>query len=228
MKTLQDWFLTAPLGKYILHKERDFYTNNVKNIFGKYSLQIGMDKTNLLLGNKIVNHYNIPRDINALAQFLPIASDSIDLIILSHYLEEHNDYEQIINECNRILAPNGKLIISCLNRYSLINLYKTRAKLDKYYFRSVSEIEKVLRNNSLNICGGKFFSYMPPIKSNIRLRKFEIFNKIGDRWFPTFANSFTIIAKKTVISHTLRLSTPIFKSSSTSTATALKTTCNKN
>lgn len=227
MKTLQDWFLTSPLGKYILHKERDFYANNVKNIFGKYSLQIGMDKTNLLLGNKIINHYNVPRDVMALAQFLPFACDSIDLIILSHCLEEHNDYTQIINECSRILAPNGKLIISCLNKHSLINLYKKNAKLDKYYFRTVSEIEQSLKLNSLQICGGKFFSYTPPVKSNIKLRKLKFFNKIGDRWFPTFANSFTIIANKKVVNHTLRLSSPIFKSSS-NTSPAMNTTCNKN
>lgn len=227
MNTLQDWFLTSPLGKYILRKERDFYTNNVKNIFGKYSLQIGMDKANLLLGNKIVNHYNIPHDINALAQFLPIASDSVDLIVLSHYLEQHNDYEQIIKECTRVLAPNGKLIISCLNRHSLINLYRKSAKLDKYYFRTVTEIEQTLRKNTLNICGGKFFSYTPPIKSNMKLRKFEIFNKVGDRWFPTFANSFTIIADKKVINHNIRLSNPIFKSTSNTTP-AINTTCNKN
>ncbi|MDD3266539.1 MAG: class I SAM-dependent methyltransferase [Burkholderiales bacterium] len=228
MKTLQDWFLTSPVGKYILRKERDFYTNNVKNIFGKFSLQIGMDKTNLLLGNKIVNHYNVTRDINALAQFLPIANDSIDLIVLSHYLEEHNDYKQIIKECNRILAPNGKLIISCLNRHSLIYFFRNKAKLDKYYFRTVTEIEQAMRNNKLNICGGKFFSYTPPIRSNIKLRRLEIFNKMGDRWFPTFANSFTIIADKKIINHTLRMSNPIFKQSSTNTNPIMNTTCNKN
>lgn len=211
MQTLQEWLLTSPLGKYILKQERNFYTNNVKNMFGKYSLQIGMDKINLLLGNKIVNHYNIPSDIIAKAQFLPIASDSIDLIVLSHYLEIYNDYEQIIGECERILSPNGKIIISCLNKSSFIGLFQKRAQLSQYHFLTVEKLESSLKKSGLNTVGGKFFSYTPPTKSNITLRRLEIFNKIGDRWFPTLANSFTLIASKNVITPNTQSTKAVFQ-----------------
>ncbi len=196
---IDNWLLYSVLGREILSKERQFYSNNIDKLFGIYSLQIGLPEINVFQGNKIVNHYHIGVDIFCSGRYLPFTDNSIDLIIMPHYLEQHNDYKYVLNEVTRILTPNGVLIISCFNSQSLLNLRrKSQRRLDKVNFINLSELKSNLINNKLSIIGGKFFSYCPPFHKASRLKKYNFLNKIGDRWLPTFANSYALICRKNV------------------------------
>lgn len=199
-KIIEHWLLHKPIGREILKKERIFYLSNVKDAFGKYSLQIGLDKINLLQGNKIVNYYKINDHIINNLDFMPFASDSIDLIVCSHVLEFYPDYNVILQELYRILSPNGKIILTCFNSNSWISLFKKRIPAFKYInLINLDAIKKSLFDLNFQIEGGKFFCYCPPFRSQAKLTKYNWLNKVGDRWFPTFSNSFALILNKRVI-----------------------------
>ena len=201
---LQHWLLHTPLGRDILRTERIFFHQNVGTLFGNYSLQIGLNQINFLHGNKIPNHYTLDVDLISDLRFLPIASNSIDLIVCPHVLEFTNNYHYILQEFSRILTPQGKLIITCFNRYSWFGLLKGRIPLiKKANLISLDKLSSQLQTLNLRIEGGKFFSYCPPFAKAKTLKKYNWLNKIGDRWLPTFANCFTIIASKEVITPTL-------------------------
>lgn len=207
MKTansIDNWLHYSALGREILSKERLFYSNNIEKIFGIYSLQIGLPEINVFQGNKIVNHYHIGVDILCSGNYLPFADNSIDLIIMPHYLELHNDYAFILEEVSRILAPNGIIIISCFNSQSLLNFCKkSQVRLNQLNFINLNELKNDLIENKLSIIGGKFFSYCPPFRKASRLKKYSFLNKIGDRWLPTFANSYALICRKNTANLTL-------------------------
>ena len=56
---------------------------------------------------------------------LPVASDSADMVILPHLLEFDSNYLQILRETERVLKPEGKLIVLGFNPWSLFSLYQT-------------------------------------------------------------------------------------------------------
>lgn len=203
-RELQDWLHLTPLGREILRKERKYFVDSAKYIFGNYSLQIGLEQTNLLQGNKIINHYTICQDAISDVCFLPFADDSLDLIVCPHVLEFYpNNYPHIIAELQRVLKPDGQLIISCFNRSSWLNLFKRRFTLFKNIpLLRIDEIKNQLQKCDLTIEGGKFFSYIPPFASARKIHNWRWLNKVGDRWFPTLANSFCLIARKNVAAPT--------------------------
>ncbi len=201
---LQHWLLYTPIGKDILRKERIFLRQNVEHIFGNYSLQIGLSQINLLHGNKIPNHYTINVDLKTDLRFMPFADNSIDLIVCPHVLEFTDNYHHALQEFSRILSPHGRLIITCFNRNSWFGLFKQKIPLlRKANLISLDKIKAQLQMLNFQLEGGKFFSYCPPFSKATTLAKYRWLNKVGDRWFPTFANSFAIIVSKEIITPTI-------------------------
>lgn len=197
---LQQWLLHTPSGRETLRKERLFFMQNVNKIFGRNSLQIGLSDINLLHGNKIINHFTINVDLQADLRFLPLASDSINLIICPHVLEFTNNYHHVLQEFYRILAPGGRIILTCFNRHSWFGLLQWWIPLlHEARLISLSNLKSQLQTLNFSLEGGKFFNYCPPFNDARRLRKYRWLNHIGDRWFPTLANSFALIAKKEIV-----------------------------
>lgn len=204
LNNLQQWLLESPLGRHVLATEEVFYHNNVQNIFGYYAVQIGMPQINFLSRNKIPSRFYIDSDIKCDIRFLPFASSSIDLIICPHTLELTENYHHFLQECYRILIPRGKIIISNFNHKSLFGLFgKYNPVLKQTNYISVSKLQQQLNTLNFNICGGRFFDYRPPINNSKYLSHCAFLDKIGDRWFPTFANSYAIIASKELVTPTI-------------------------
>ncbi|MEN9946118.1 MAG: hypothetical protein RLZZ293_504 [Pseudomonadota bacterium] len=201
---LQDWLLSDPLGREILAKQRLFLATQVTDYYGNYSLQIGLSQINLLQGNKIKHHFTLGSDLLANLAHLPIQSSSVDLIICPYALEFYQNYDLILAELYRILAPNGKLIFLCFNRYSWLGLKQIRlTNFKDLYLIDLVKFKQQLAKLNLTINAGKFFNYCPPCKTTAQLRRWSWLNKVGDRWIPTWANSFILIVSKQLPSQDL-------------------------
>ena len=203
LEKLQQWLLYTPVGRHVLRNERIFYHNSVHNIFGYYSLQIGLREINFLQGNKIPNHYVLDHDIKCDLHFLPFASNSIDLIVCPHSLELSRNYHHILSECQRVLIPNGKLIITSFNRNCIFKYFgKKQAMTNGIDLISLDVLTTQLRELNFSIDGGKFFGYRPPINNAKALSRLAWLDKVGNRWFPTYANNYGLIARKDVVTPT--------------------------
>ena len=119
---LQKWLLVTPYGQYILHHEEVFYHNILKHVFGYYALQLNLPQINFLAKNKIPNQYTINKDIKSNNYFLPFNNNSLDLIICPHILELTPNYYYLLQECYRVLIPNGKIVFTCFNDQSLFKI----------------------------------------------------------------------------------------------------------
>ena len=63
-------------------------------------------------------------DIIADVDDLPFLEHSIDVCLLSHALEFSLDPHHVVREANRVLIPNGYLVITGFNPFSLAGLNK--------------------------------------------------------------------------------------------------------
>ncbi len=129
-KPLQDWYSTS-LGQSILDEMNVLLNRMLPDIFGYQGIQIGQisQKIKLLesagLHKKLVlgsvtNSQGI--DIGAHAHHLPIASDTMNLVVLPHTLDFCSDPHQVLREVDRILTNDGHLLIIGFNPHSIWGL----------------------------------------------------------------------------------------------------------
>ena len=123
--TLAEWFAT-PLGAYLLAKERAYLDDVTPDVFGFHALQLGLPQFDLLRENRITHRMRIDvgdgASVRARAHELPIATQSIDLALLPHLLEFAEEPHALLREIDRVMMPEGRIIILGFNPWSLWGL----------------------------------------------------------------------------------------------------------
>lgn len=207
-------WLATPLGRYLLEKEQDYFDRTVADIFGYNALQIGLPAVDLLRGSRIpfrlhVNH-SVHAGLRADFRDLPIAGNSIDLVLLPHVLEFSENPHQILREVGRVLMPEGHVVIACFNPWSLWGVRRLFGKKKEYpwsgHFINLPRIKDWLTLLGLEITGGQMCCYSPPCTAEPWLKRFAFMDAAGDRWWPIAGGIFFLQAVKRV--HGLRLIMP--------------------
>jgi SAM-dependent methyltransferase len=123
------WYET-PRGKLQKQLEIDYLQRSITVSCKQVILQIGglgweneFIDTELYSSYTIIDAkalgYNSTRKIRAKSHHLPLQSDSVDMIILPHLLEFDISRFQTIREIERILKPEGLLVILNFNPWSI-------------------------------------------------------------------------------------------------------------
>ncbi len=135
--TITQW-LQSPRGSALLNAEKHVLSDSLEDCFGWQTLQIGAwgdGRSSTLLANgrtrsqAVVAGARATGDILARLTQLPIASDSIDAVILPHTLEFELDPYALLREAERILAGDGKLLILGFAPWSPWGLRATATRL---------------------------------------------------------------------------------------------------
>lgn len=214
-----DW-LATPQGQYILHWELDKYDRLVTDIFGFNALQIGLTQHDFLRSNRMSLHLRCDEtfstrdgeagvracsgDILANPHDLPFESSSMDLVVLPHLLEFHSSPHAILREIERILVPEGSLIISGFNPFSLWGMRRrmTRSAVATPPWRgqylSVLRLKDWFALLNLEPQSGCFGCYAPPFSQENRLHRWRFMELAGDRWWPYGGGVYIIQAIKRV------------------------------
>ncbi|MDO6427790.1 methyltransferase domain-containing protein [Thalassotalea sp. 1_MG-2023] len=96
--------------------------------FGYHLLKIGALSHHINTSASTIQHqvtiseHKPHADINAEIEDLPLLEHSVDVCLLSHVLEFTLDPHHVIREANRVLIPNGYLVITGYNAFSLAGL----------------------------------------------------------------------------------------------------------
>ena len=115
---LAEWFDT-PRGRYVLAWERGQYDNAVDDMFGFHAVQVGLPQIDFLSENRIPLRFHAGMEegcvLRAEPTHLPLATHSMDLVALPHVLEFSAHPHQILREAERVLRPEGQIVISGFN-----------------------------------------------------------------------------------------------------------------
>ena len=120
-----NWFET-PLGKRVMREESHVARAALEDVFGFDLLQIGhWGGERFLLGSARTQHVTVVADtvvdgvsLRGQLDALPFASDSIDAVLLPHTLELVDDPYAVLREAERVLRPEGTLLICGFNPWS--------------------------------------------------------------------------------------------------------------
>jgi len=128
---------------------------------------------------------------------LPFADYSIDRVLLVHGLETSDEVRAMLKEVWRVLAGGGRLLIVAPNRRGIW------ARLDRTPFGSgrpytQSQLSQLLRDEQFTPVGSDAALFVPPSTGRMVRRSAAAWERIGRRWFPTFAGVLLVEATKQI------------------------------
>lgn len=100
----------------------------LRNRYARHCLQIGGTQygVDLLTGRALLHRIHVSGDgadgLRARPCALPLASGSVDLVVLCHALEFHDDPHALLREIDRVLTLDGRIIVIAFNPWSLLGL----------------------------------------------------------------------------------------------------------
>ncbi|WP_311197136.1 class I SAM-dependent methyltransferase [Sheuella amnicola] len=225
---LADWF-RSDSGKYMLEWEKSKFDAVVADVFGFNALQVGACGQDFLENNRISfklyafssKNTSFPPGgegvlVLSESELLPFASQSIDLLLLPHGLESSMNPHQVLREAERVLVPEGRVVISGFNPWSLWGL-RNRLPFAKPWLPekhaklvSLPRLKDWLKLLSFDIDRGHFGCYVPAFATKKWIDRFSFMEHAGDRWWPVCGGVYVVSAIKRVSG--LRLLMPDWKS----------------
>lgn len=214
MPGLSNWFDT-PLGAYLLRRELAYFDGEVADVFGFNALQFGLPQHDFLRMSRIPTRATIGAEgpVRLRADFceLPVATGEIDLVALPHTLEFSHNPHQLLREVQRVLRPEGRLVLSGFNPWSLWGAARhVRARSGEYpwcgQFIGLPRIKDWLALLGFDVAAGRMTAYAPPCHREQWLHRLRFMEYAGDRWWPFAGGVYFLHAVKRVSG--VRLITP--------------------
>jgi len=136
---------------------------------------------------------------------LPVASSSIDLLVLPFVLEFSADPHAVLREAHRVLRNEGRLVIAGLNPWSLWGLQEfalspvlgSSLPVEPRMI-ALGRLRDWLRLLEFDIDRGRFGCYKPLCTTQVWLDRWSWIEEAGDRWWPICGAAYLIGAVKRV------------------------------
>jgi len=223
-----------------VHWEQLHIDEAVADVFGYHALQLGLPELHALRANRMPHRWVVsdsmqplqplavppPRDVESLSlpfdadaalhcdfDALPFPNQSLDLVVLPHALELSRDPHLTLREVERVLVPEGRVMILGFNPASMwglrqrlgraraavglggrSSLFLPRAGEFLGYWR----LRDWLRLLSFEVEGGRFGCFRPPYASARWLERSAWIEAVGERWWPVFGAVYFLVAVKRV------------------------------
>lgn len=213
-RSIDDWFATD-LGRRLLNAEMAVLHEILPHLFGYHLVQIGGIKTECLLVSsrimhrcllhttKVTQSFNTHSQVCANLEALPFISDCIDVVVLPHVLEFSPSPYAILQEVERILIPEGHLVIIGFNLLSFWGGWRFLT-LKRHslpwcgHFLSLLRLREWLGLLGFSLASHKTFFFLPPINHENVLKYTVSLEKIGSRLAWHFGAVYVVVAKKRV------------------------------
>lgn len=200
------WFET-PLGQHLLFREQRYFDNAVSDVFGFNAIQVGLPQIDFLRNSRIPMRAtcagDAPAQVRADPMFLPFESQSLDLLLLPHVLEFSANPHQVLREAERVLRPEGRLVLAGFNPRSLWGLARALRGSERGYpwngnFLNISRVKDWMALLGLEVAAGSMCCYRPPINRENWLRRLRFMEPAGDRWWAMGGGVYFLQAVKRV------------------------------
>ncbi|MBC7685091.1 MAG: class I SAM-dependent methyltransferase [Bdellovibrionales bacterium] len=217
-----DSWLQTPAGAYVRAWEQACLDELVADIFGFNAVQVGLPQIDALAANRMPNKWQAATRTSSLEQLelavagkqiavaldfaeLPFASQSLDLVVLPHVLEFAAEPHQVLREVERVLIPEGQVIICGFNPASLWGVRQGVGKLTRSHylpvageFISMPRMKDWLKLLNLGVSRSHFGCYSPACRTAHWINRFAFMEQAGQRWWPYLGAVYMVHAIKRV------------------------------
>jgi SAM-dependent methyltransferase len=229
--SLHQW-LASPLGQYVLSWEQAQMDAQVSDIFGYHAIQLGWPELNALFHNRMPHQWLAQLDQTQGARraalvldsvALPFADASLDLVVLAHTLELSSDPHATLREVERVLVPEGRVVICGFNPASLLGLRRQIAQglPRRDQMIGLWRLRDWLRLLSFETVEQSTGCYRPALRTSRWLERMRWMDSLGSRWWSFLGGVYCVVAIKRV--RGVRMMGPAWKRPAKVNATAMPT-----
>ena len=236
---LAQW-LQSPPGRYLLAWEQRELDRTVTDIFGFHALQLGLVELEALRANRMPHRWVASESLREPAaragllppvdealstllpmiegaslhcdfEALPFPNQCLDLVVLPHALELARDPHDTLREVERVLRPEGRVVIVGFNPASLWGLRQSAGHLRQrlggtapLYLPSADDfigygrVRDWLRLLGFEVERGRFGCWRPPLRSESGLARLAWMEDAGARAWPVLGAVYLVEAVKRV------------------------------
>lgn len=209
--TLPAWLRTG-LGESLVRAEHESVRSMLSGLFGPVAVQIGDAGLGSLVEvseaafcyTGAIEEHTVGRaggstSLYCIPEQLPFEARSVGLLVLPHVLEFSDHPHQILREAQRVLVPEGHLVVLGFNPVSawgVVRLFRGNRMPWNGRFTSLNRVKDWLKLLNFELIAGRMIYYKPPLQSD-RLRHWLGFlERAGDRWWPLGAAVYAVTARK--------------------------------
>lgn len=206
MPGLAEW-LASPQGRYVSDWEQAHFDLLVADLFGYNAVQLGFPELDLLRNNRMPFRLRCGAEgavaVRSLDATLPFASASLDLVLLPHGLEFASHPHQVLREVERVLMPEGNVIVSGFNPFSLWGGRRLAARKGGPFpwqgqYLSVPRLKDWFALLGFETQAAVFGCYAPPAGQQRWLERWRFMDLAGGRWWPFLGGIYILQAVKRV------------------------------
>ena len=213
---LRRWY-HEPLGSQVLREELELMGQLLPRLFGYHLLQLGDEPgVGLLAGSRITHRMvmvnGFPEEQARTHQLeylcgnaaqLPLASNSLDVVLLPHRLEFEHSPHQVLREVERVLIPEGHLVLFCFNPWSLFGLrrllqgWRNEAPWSGHFYTSL-RLKDWLSLLGFDTVLLRYYFHRPPLHHQLTMSRLMAMEGMGQRLWPLLGGSYMLVARKRV------------------------------
>jgi SAM-dependent methyltransferase len=209
---LDQWY-GSPLGQELAAQEGACLERMLRDIFGYYLLQVGASAafSETIAASRVRQRILLPPQpapealglqLVSSPDRLPVANDSVDAVFLPHTLEFADDARQVLREAERVLIPEGRVIVFGFNALSLWGTWSlARGRQGRVPWRG-DFLTPFRINDWLSLLGfdvemQEMMMFRPPWRRAL-LQQLSFLDSMGRRFWPLLGGVYAIRAVKRV------------------------------
>ncbi len=213
-RQLRHWY-NSSLGEAVAEVELEQLQQLLPNLFGYHLLQLGMPMAQEMYSASRINHRMILDDVPPLLPItleervrflgqsdrLPFAAASLDVLLLPHTMEYADNPHEVLREVERVLIPEGHVVIIGFNPWSLFGLvrlitgWRGTAPWCGHFF-SAMRVRDWLTLLGFDTVRVQKYYFQPPLQNRRLLRSLARLEQLLRRWWPLPGGGYVLVAKK--------------------------------
>lgn len=212
---LARWF-ASPLGRQLEAAESALLAEHLPGLFGYHIVQLGQPGSGDFLASSRIKHRMVTGEaasrtvlplgyeyLRTRASRLPLASDSTDVVVLPHLLEFEEQPHQVLREVDRILIPEGHVIILGFYPWGMFGLHRLLTGWRKEapwcgHFYTPLRINDWLSLLGFDTVLLRRYFYLPPVQHQSTLERLARVCLPGCGYRPPISGAYMLMAKKRV------------------------------
>lgn len=208
---LAQWFDSTP-GRLVAQAEAHAVDDLLPDLFGYHLLQLGLHhSSNLCASSRITHQIKVALgadpdgagSMRCSEEALPIASGSVDVLLLPHVLEFADDPRRVLREAERVLIGEGHIVVTGFSPWSWFGVtaalrrWQRQVPWNAHLIR-LGRVKDWLQLLGFDILSVSRQGFRPLTSRESVMRRLGFMESLGTVCRLPFANTYILLARKRV------------------------------